>query len=584
MARPKKNKEAGAAFEKLIKEKGFKKYSLAKATGLGRDHIGRIASGEIVAPKPTTLAKIATVLGIELGELISIFAQPTTSFPHSSTNSHTQELTPKVEVSNNDFVGREEDITHLNDLINEGAKVILIQAEGGIGKTTLATKWFELQGLECLELRVGTTPQNLTSIEDWVRLKLRDYFQENPEQNFMTMLEQFKHKLQIHKIGILIDNLEPALINGEFIPPYNNYLELLTLLVDHSVQSVTLITSREQIYEHTLNRLPTFKTYRMEGLKEKAWQQYFENRHINIDSDALNKMHEAYGGNAEVMYILSGDTVTTSKGDLKVYWQNNYDDLLKEPTLKNLVKRQFDKLQRDNPQAYKLLCRLGCYRYQYVPVIPEKGTSCLLWDERNERNKPRIIRDLRDRALVKFNDEGYYLYEVIRQEAIERLELTDDWKKSHAEAGMFLSKLISNYSQSIIPKITYAQNMNDNQEQIYRIIEHAEQAVKQELTKHETCALEIVYHAMEFYGAGCFEELMQEPKVSNNPFFQAVTNMVYEYVDCYNILAIELYKFALPTQILGILDEREGKFLESSREFEYCQRSLNVSQSFFKQL
>ncbi|QSJ16819.1 hypothetical protein JYQ62_35005 [Nostoc sp. UHCC 0702] len=293
-------------------------------------------------------------------------------------------------------------------------------------------------------------------------------------------------------------------------------------------------------------------------------------------------MHLAYGGNAEVMYILRGDIVTTSKRDLKVYWQNNSDDLLREPTLKNLVKQQFDKLQQDNPKTYQLLCRLGCYRYQYLPVIPEKGIFCLLWDERNERNKPRIIRDLRDRALVKFNDEGYYLYEVIHQEAIERLELTDDWKKSHAEAGIFLSTLISNYSQSIIPKITYVQNMNDNQQQMYRNIEHAEQAIKQELTKQETCALEIVYHTMEFYGAGCFEELKQEPKVLDNPFFQAVTNMSFEYVDCYSILGIVLYKFALTTQILGILDEREGKFLESSREFEYCQRSLNVSQSFFQ--
>ncbi|MEH1909987.1 helix-turn-helix transcriptional regulator [Nostoc sp.] len=378
----------------------------------------------------------------KLPELIALFAK----YKPELLNQNTSEL-PQTEnfsedktiFENPNFVGREEAIAHLNNLVNEGAKVILIHAEGGIGKTTLATKWFELQGLEYLELRVGTTLQNLNSVENWLRVKLRDYFKENPEENFMLMLEQLKSQLQIRKIGVLIDKLETALINGEFIEPQHSYyVELLTVLAHHSVHSVTLITSREQIYEHTLKRLQSFKTYAMEGFKQEAWQQYFEICHINIDNDALSKMHQAYGGNAEVMYILSGDIVTTSTGDLKDYWQNNCDDLLKNPTLENLVKHQFEKLKRDNRQAYKLLCRLGCYRYQYIPVISEKGVFCLLWDEQNERNKPRFIRDLKNRALVKFSTEGYYLYEVIRQEAIERLKSKDDWKQSHAEAGIFL--------------------------------------------------------------------------------------------------------------------------------------------------
>ncbi|MDZ8082109.1 MAG: ATP-binding protein [Nostoc sp. DcaGUA01] len=502
---------------------------------------------------------------------------------HLAINPQPQESASKVSISNNsDFVGREEAIAHLNKVVNEGAKVILIHAEGGIGKTTLAKKWFELQGLEYLELRVGSTPQNLNSVEDWLRVKLRDNFKENPEENFMIMLEQFKTQLQIRKIGILIDNLEPALINGEFIEPQHSYyIELLNVLAHHSVQSVTLITSREQIDEHTLKRLQTFKTYAMEGLEQKAWQQYFEICHINIDSDTLSKMHQAYGGNAEVMYILSGDIITTSKGDLKDYWQKNYDYLLKISTLENLVKYQFDKLRRDNYQVYKLLCRLGCYRYQYVPVIPEKGIFYLLWDEQNERDKRRIIRDLKNTALVKFSEEGYYLYEVIREEAIERLKLTDDWKKSHAEAGKFLSTLISENCQTIIPKITCTK-VNDIQEKTYLNIENAETAVKQKFTKQESLALEVVYHTMEFYGASCFGELRKEPRLLDNAFFQAVRNMIFEYVDCYSDLGIVLYKLALTTHRLGIIDERQGKIIESKKEFEYCQRGFKVSQDFFQ--
>ncbi|MEJ6482787.1 LuxR C-terminal-related transcriptional regulator [Nostoc punctiforme UO1] len=549
--------------------------------------------------KPTTVRKhrqeICEAFGLtnefidqrhsKFPELIALFAKYKPELLNQNTSylPKTENLSQKKAIStNSNFVGREDAIAHLNNLVNEGAKVILIHAEGGIGKTTLAKKWFELQGLEYLELRVGSTPQNLNSVEDWLRVKLRDYFKENPEENFMIMLEQLKTQLQIRKIGVLIDNLEPALINGKLIEPQHSYyVEFLTVLAHHSVQSVTLITSREQIDEHTLKRLQTFQSYTMEGLKQEVWRQYFEICNINIDSDALSKMHQAYGGNAEVMYILSGDIVTTSKRDLKYFWKKNCDYLLINSTLENLVQYQFDKLQRDNPQVYKLLCRLGCYRYQHVPIIPEEGIFYLLWDEQNERDKLKLLMGLKNRALVKFSEEGCYLYEVIREEAIQRLKLTNDWKQCHTEAGIFLSTLISNSCQTIIPKINCIK-VNDTQEQTYLNIENAEIAVKQGLSKQETIALEVVYHVMEFYGVGCFEELRQEPKVLDNPFFKAIENMVFEYVDCYSNLGLVLYKFALSTQVLGIIDEVEGNFIASSKEFEYYQRSLKVSQCFFQ--
>jgi transcriptional regulator with XRE-family HTH domain len=520
--RAKKNKETGEVFKKLLKEKEFSQYKLEQVTGLDKSVISKIATGQTANPTPTTLEKIAAALQIELGELTRIFAQSTVQSQHSATNLEPQESVSKIPRSNNsDFVGREDAIAHLNNLVNEGAKVILIHAEGGIGKTTLATKWFELQGLEYLDLRVGSTPQNLNSIEDWVRVTLRYHFKENPEQDFMTMMEQFKSKLQEQRIGVLIHHLEFALINGEFIESHNsNYIELLTVLAHQSVQSVTLITSCELLHEPDLMKLKTCQDYWLPELGHKAWRDYFVSRNITIDSDALYEINRAYGGNAFAMYLLSPEILNESQGNLKAYWQDNRDDLLRHPNLEKLVQRQLNKLQQDNPQAYKLLCRLGCYRYQYIPVISEKGVFCLLWDEQNERNKLRFIRDLKNRALVKFNCEGYYLYELIRQEAIERLKLTDDWKQSHATSGIFLSTLISENCKTIIPKITCTK-VNDTQEQMYLNIENAEIAVKQELTKQENIALEVVYHFMEFYGAGCFEELRQEPNLLDNVFFSS---------------------------------------------------------------
>jgi hypothetical protein len=345
---------------------------------------------------------------------------------HSATVPQPQEPAQEETPSKNtDFVGREEAINDLDNFVNEGAKVILIQAEGGVGKTTLAQKWFEHQGLEPLLLRVGMTSQNIQSAEDWVRHKLLNDFQENPERNFLTMLEQLRVKLQTQRIGVLIDNLEPALINGEFIEPHQSYyVELLTVLAHPTVQSITLVTSREPLYEPGIIGFQTFHTYLLEELKKKAWEKYFDSQNISRNINALSETHRAYGGNALAMHLLSSDIRKESQGNLEVYWQQNHNDLLRHRSIENLIQRQLNKLSEDDPKAHELLCRLGCYPNQDIPSLPKVWLFCLVWDV-PEKRRQRVIDALCDRSLLKVSDDRYYLHPVIRAEAVDRLKLKD---------------------------------------------------------------------------------------------------------------------------------------------------------------
>ncbi|MBD2532650.1 hypothetical protein H6G97_24905 [Nostoc flagelliforme FACHB-838] len=404
---------------KALTRNALGKKALALELGIARSTVHNFFSGKAV--DRLNFEEICKRLGLDWEKIVDIPA-----------NESRTEQFQDTAINNNNFVGREDAIAHLNNLVNEGAKVILIHAEGGIGKTTLATKWFELQGLEYLDLRVGTTPQNLNSLEDWVRAKLRYDFKENPEQDFMTMMEQFKSKLQEQRIGVLIHNLEFALRNGEFREPHNsNYVELLTVLAHQSVQSVTLVTSCEQIYEHKVTN------YELEGLKQESWQQYFETCKINIDRAALSEMHQAYGGNAEAMYILSPEILKKAQGNLKVYWQDNREDILRHKTIEKLVQRQFDKLKNDNIQAYKLLCRFGFYPNKGINV-PEIWLFCLLWDLPKNRRK-QVIDDLCACCLVKFNEHGYYLHTMIRVEAVERFNLL---RESNDESLFLIKKQV----------------------------------------------------------------------------------------------------------------------------------------------
>ncbi|PSB09180.1 hypothetical protein C7B69_22400 [filamentous cyanobacterium Phorm 46] len=337
-------------------------------------------------------------------------------------------------IPNQNFVGREGAIASLNTHINQGAKIIVIQATGGVGKTTLAHEYLNSQGFDLvLDLPMAKEKDNIQLVDSVIEGWLKQDFDEEPGREFWEMLRRLKRQLQTRKIGILIDNLEPALDGqGRFIQSHHRYVELLRVLADPTVQSVTLITSRFRLCEPDVNVVH----YLLPGLDEQAWQQFFMSRNINIDIPTLRAMHKAYGGNAKAMGILCGAILEDFDGDMVGYWRENSGDLLGKADLENLVTSQFQRLQELNSEAYKLLCRLGCYRYQDVPTVSAEGLLCLLWDL-PEIQRRRVIESLRNRSLVEFCKGEYWLHPMIREEAIARLRASEDWEEANRKAAEF---------------------------------------------------------------------------------------------------------------------------------------------------
>ncbi len=345
------------------------------------------------------------------------------------------------EVVNPNFMGRATAIADLNQRLAEGNKIILIQGEGGRGKTTLARKFFKTQGFDCiLELWMATETRNITRVENVVEEWLKRDFNEEPGRDFGINLDRLKRKLREphQRVGILIDNLESALdANGKFVVEHRLYVELLKALADSRIQAVTLITSRERLSESSL----TIERYYLEGLDEPTWRQFFQNRGLPSADPAIAAMCNAYGGNAKAMKLLSGVIWQDFEGDVTAFWQQNSQDLLVEPELKDLVASQFDRLQNSNPDVYQLLCRLGCYRYQDVNHISIEAVECLLWDTPKDLRRS-VIRSLQDRSLIEVRKGKYWLHPVIRAEAIARLRHRGDWHLAHlAAADYWLSSV-----------------------------------------------------------------------------------------------------------------------------------------------
>lgn len=350
-----------------------------------------------------------------------------------------QEITDKSKEIDNppDFVGREKAFTDLATL-RQNHQLILIHGAGGVGKTELAKQYLKTQDFEfIIELLMAKETQNISSIDGVVEEWIKQYFNQETNQDFAINLDRLKRLLKEHYIGILIDNLEPALENGKFIKEHRNYLELLRVLANPDVQSLTLITSREKLVESAIN----MGYYSLDGLTEDAWKNYFISHQIDVEYNSLKAMRNAYGGNAKAMRILLGAIKEDYDNNLSQYWQENQKDLLIKLELKDLVTTEFKGLEKDELDAYNLLCRLGCYRYQEVPKVPTEGLLCLLWDV-EQIQKRRVIERLKNRALIEHESGKYWLHSVIKQEALERLKNTEDWEKANYEAGQFWTKSV----------------------------------------------------------------------------------------------------------------------------------------------
>jgi hypothetical protein len=352
--------------------------------------------------------------------------RPPTPQPDTSTPDAPRFISP-------DFIGRDDEVAFIHHLTAQGAKCILILAPGGTGKTELAKNYLKQAFDSYIEFPIAKERRNIASIASLVEEKLRGLHEE-PGREFMVSLDRLKRKLQQERIGVLIDNLEPALDgNGRFVEEHRDYIELLRVLTDSSLRSTTLITSRE-----SLNEGLDIQTLNLGGLKVPVWQIFFSQQGINADTSVLAEVHKAYGGNALAMKILCDPIKRFHDGDLAAYWQTSKTEsgLVVVLALENLIREQFDRLQSNSPEAYKLLCRMGCFRYQDVPTVPSEGLISLLWDVSQEK-RSRVIISLRNCPLIELEKGEYFLHSIIRAEAISRLRASSEWEETNRKAAEF---------------------------------------------------------------------------------------------------------------------------------------------------
>jgi len=352
------------------------------------------------------------------------------------------EVVPIAPIASTEFdlLGRDADRQKLTELSKQH-KLVLLKAAAGIGKSTLARHFLETQFTKVIRLEMGLESGNVTPAEEKVSQILRKEFDEEPSRDFQTNLEILKEKLsdKSRPIGVLIDNLEPSLdANFRFLEKLHGYEDLLRILGDRDVCSFTLITSRIPLI---VQRVKVHQ-YLLQGLDIEAWRQYFHDCEKAATSEDLEQMCVAYNGNAKVMDILHGAITNRFDGNITAYWNRYKDALLADAELENLISVEMDWLRDNQPDAYKLLCRMGCYRYQDVKTVPFEGLICLLWDV-TESQRVMAVEYLSKSCLIEIKDE-YFLHPAIREAAILRLQVkNEEWKMTNIKAAEYWTNSVS---------------------------------------------------------------------------------------------------------------------------------------------
>jgi hypothetical protein len=372
---------------------------------------------------------------------------------------------PWRDIAESYFVGRNNIVTNLINMLQESHRLILLTGITGTGKTALAEKViselpnnyteklkFSFEDSEQEPLFASVATQIISQVQ-----KLILPSEVNQPENIMLCLVDY---ICNHQCVLLIDSLELAL-QGDQNTGWSNFKDIWwenffrAFMTAPQCQGKIIITSQEmpiQLEEILISSHYLCFHELVRGFTDVEISDFFQNEGIEFaeNTEIANYLHcigTAYEGHPLALKTIAGEIINYPfHGDVNRYWceyrseieaiEQAYQDIELESfndkfqldyyskKLREIVKHKIEKtlqrLAKDVPNAYRLLCFGSIYRR---PVPKRFWFKNLLIRYGLNREEQEIALDaLISRYLIENINNNLRQHNLIRSTALEHLK------------------------------------------------------------------------------------------------------------------------------------------------------------------
>ena len=243
-----------------------------------------------------------------------------------------------------EIYGRETELAELSKwVIDQNVRFVVLLGMGGIGKTTLSTKFAQAVSSQ-FEYVIWRSLQNAPPLEELLLQCLQIL---SPVSTSKPTVDQLLELMQTHRCLLILDNMETlhktGTLSGEYREGYKEYETLFLQLAKTRHKSCVLLTSREipRELEPLEGEQTSVRVMRVTGLTWEASQSLLTDKGLFGPAESWEVFVHYYAGNPLALKIAANTIRELFGGDLAAFLKEAPVTL---HTLLQLLDNQFDHL------------------------------------------------------------------------------------------------------------------------------------------------------------------------------------------------------------------------------------------------
>ncbi len=254
-------------------------------------------------------------------------------------------------LSIDNFFGRTTELETLNSwLVTDNCRLITIQGMGGMGKTTLSTKFAQqIKGqFDCVIWKsLRDAPPAADVVADLIEfLSQEKETEQTLSKRIGDRITKLIDYLRSQRCLIVLDNAESLLDStnraGQYRQEYEEYGQLFTRVGATNHDSCLILTTREKPKEIAALEGDNLavRSLRLEGLKE-GFQEIFKLKGLNASESKLTDLSDRFGGNPLALKVVATTIQDLFEGDVAEFLRQEnavFGDI------RDILERQFERL------------------------------------------------------------------------------------------------------------------------------------------------------------------------------------------------------------------------------------------------